>query len=88
MSLRQATREELRQICDWEQDPDHTATVDIRPFVPRNYDDWLPVWDDFRSERVGFVAAGRLRQNVWSAGAYADEVLYGLLAPVWRAARG
>ncbi len=39
MSVRPVTREELRQIYDWEQEPDHTATVDIRPFVPRNYDD-------------------------------------------------
>lgn len=173
VSLRAVTRDELRQVYEWEQDPDHMATVDSRPYVPRNFEDWLRVWDEPRSfshalfgisegsavdgrllgtcnlwqiddyhrnahvgiglaeayrghgygraalellvrfafrnrglhrlsletlehnsamrrcaERVGFVAEGRLRQNAWSAGAYVDEVLYGLLAAEWRTRQG
>jgi RimJ/RimL family protein N-acetyltransferase len=35
----------------------------------------------------GFVEEGRLRSASWYQGGRADEVLYGLLAPEWRARR-
>ena len=35
----------------------------------------------------GFVQEGRLRQNAWVMGERQDELIFGLLAPDWRAAR-
>ncbi|WP_027347210.1 GNAT family N-acetyltransferase [Hamadaea tsunoensis] len=39
------------------------------------------------AERNGFRHEGTLRQPAWVAGAFADEVIYGLLAPEWEARR-
>jgi RimJ/RimL family protein N-acetyltransferase len=37
--------------------------------------------------RSGFVVEGTIRQVAWVAGAFADEVIMGLLAAQWRAAQ-
>jgi RimJ/RimL family protein N-acetyltransferase len=51
---------------------------------------WLRVWGHneraIRAYRaVGFVEEGRLRSHVWSAGAYYDLVLMGILRDEWQA---
>lgn len=52
---------------------------------------WLRVWGNneraLRAYRAcGFVEEGRLRAHVWSAGAYHDLVLMGLLRDEWQTA--
>jgi hypothetical protein len=39
------------------------------------------------AERVGFVQEGVLRQAAWVTGQYLDEVVFGMLAEEWSAAK-
>ena len=53
---------------------------------------WLRVWGNneraIRAYRAcGFVEEGRLRAHVWTAGAYHDLVMMGLLRDEWQAPR-
>lgn len=41
----------------------------------------------FRAESAGFVEEGVLRSNAWVDGAFEDEVVLGMIAADWFAAR-